>query len=196
MKPRSAMLALGLGLAACGGSRRATVAAPAAEPAAIVRTAEVVRTGGDGQVAVAGTVRARERAALAARIAASVVQLPYQEGQRVPAGAVVVRLDDAAARAAAEAAVRRPSPISTVPGPCSSRRRHPARSRAGDRRRQRGAGPARGRAGQRLLLGAARPLRWPAVRAPGQPGRRGDARRAARRGRSGRRSWPRTAAVE
>jgi RND family efflux transporter MFP subunit len=74
-----------------------------------VRTAQVVRTGGPGEVAVAAAVRARERAVLSARISASVILLPYREGQRVPAGAVVLRLEDAAGRAAvaaAEAAVR------------------------------------------------------------------------------------------
>jgi RND family efflux transporter MFP subunit len=69
-----------------------------------VRTAEVVRSGGAGEVAVPGAVQARRRAALAARMPASVTELPYQEGQWVKAGAVVVRLDDAAVRAAVVAA--------------------------------------------------------------------------------------------
>jgi RND family efflux transporter MFP subunit len=69
-----------------------------------VKTAEVVRTGGAGEVAVPGTVQARERAALSARMPASVTELPYQEGQWVKAGAVVVRLDDGAVRAAVAAA--------------------------------------------------------------------------------------------
>ena len=69
-----------------------------------MQTAEVVRTGGAGTVAVPGTVQARKRAALSARMPASVVELPYEEGQWVPAGAVVVRLDDAALRAAVAAA--------------------------------------------------------------------------------------------
>jgi len=74
-----------------------------------VKTAEVVRSGGAGDVAVPGAVQARNRAALAARMPASVTELPYREGQWVAAGAVVVRLDDAAVRAAvaaAEAGVR------------------------------------------------------------------------------------------
>jgi RND family efflux transporter MFP subunit len=69
-----------------------------------VQTAAVVRTGGAGTIAVPGTVQARKRAALSARLPASVVALPYEEGQWVPAGAVVVRLDDAALRAAVAAA--------------------------------------------------------------------------------------------
>jgi RND family efflux transporter MFP subunit len=107
---------LGLGLAACGGARASTggreaprASEPPAGPAREVRTAEVVRSDGTGEVAVPGTVQARERAALSARMPASVVALPYQEGRWVAAGAVLVRLDDAAARAAvaaAEAGVR------------------------------------------------------------------------------------------
>ena len=49
-------------------------------------------------------MQARKRAALSARMPASVTELPYQEGQWVAAGAVVVRLDDAALRAAVAAA--------------------------------------------------------------------------------------------
>jgi membrane fusion protein, multidrug efflux system len=99
MNAMRVVLALSFGLAACGGRATSTAAAPPAGPVSVVRTAAVVRTGGSGEIAVAGAVRARERAALAARVSASVIQLPYQEGERVPAGAVVVRLDDAAARA-------------------------------------------------------------------------------------------------
>jgi RND family efflux transporter MFP subunit len=80
-----------------------------AGPAKDVRTTEVVRSGGAGEVAVPGAVQARMRAALSARMSASVTELPYDEGQWVAAGAVVVRLADAAVRAtvaAAEAGVR------------------------------------------------------------------------------------------
>ena len=45
-----------------------------------------------------GAVQARQRATLSARMPASVTELPYQEGERVEAGAVVVRLDDGALR--------------------------------------------------------------------------------------------------
>lgn len=94
---------LGLGLAACGGHEKPSTTEAAAGPAKSVKTAEVVRTGGAGEIAVPATVRARQRAALSARMPASVTELPYQEGQRVEAGAVVVRLDDAALRAAVAA---------------------------------------------------------------------------------------------
>lgn len=100
---------LGLGLAACGGHEEPKAGEPAAGPPRDVRTAEVVRTAGKGELAVPGTVQSRRRAALSARMPASVTELPYREGQRVQAGAVVVRLDDAAVRAsvaAAEAALR------------------------------------------------------------------------------------------
>ena len=103
------LILLGVGLAACRGRQQPKADAPAPGPARDVRTAEVVRSGGTGEVAVPAAVQARKRAALAARVPASVTELPYEEGQRVPAGAVVVRLDDAAvhaAVAAAEAGVR------------------------------------------------------------------------------------------
>ena len=95
---------LGLGLAACGGHPEAKPEGPAPGPAKDVRTAEVVRSGGVGEVAVPAAVQARKRAALAARMPASVTELPYEEGQWIQAGAVVVRLDDAAVRAAVAAA--------------------------------------------------------------------------------------------
>lgn len=82
--------------------------APSGPPVA-VESAEVIRSGGGGEMSVPGSVQARQRAALAARIPASVVELPYREGDRVTAGAVLVRLDDAALRssvAAAEAALK------------------------------------------------------------------------------------------
>jgi len=93
-----------MALAACGRHEAKKVEEAPVGPARDVKTAEVVRTGGAGEVAVPGTVQARKRATLAARMPASVVELPYQEGQWVKAGAVVVRLDDAALRAAVAAA--------------------------------------------------------------------------------------------
>jgi RND family efflux transporter MFP subunit len=95
---------LGLGLAACGGHETQQAKQAPVGPAKDVRTAEVVRGGGVGQVAVPAAVQSRKRAALSARMPASVTELPYQEGEWVAAGAVVVRLDDAALRAAVAAA--------------------------------------------------------------------------------------------
>jgi RND family efflux transporter MFP subunit len=95
---------LGLGLAACGRHEQPKAHGPETGPAKDVRTAEVVRSGAVGEVAVPAAVQARRRAALSARMPASVTELPYQEGQWVEAGTVVVRLDDAAQRAAVAAA--------------------------------------------------------------------------------------------
>ena len=112
MRVRGSILTLtvaALAAAACGRHEARPATEAPAGPAREVTAAEVVRTGGVGEVAVPGTVQARKRAALSARMPASVVELPYQEGQWVEAGAVVVRLDDAALRAgvaAAEAAVK------------------------------------------------------------------------------------------
>ncbi len=93
-----------LGLAGCGRHETSTAAGTVMGPVREVHTAEVVRTGAAGIIAVPGTVQARRRAALSARTTASVALLPFQEGEWVPAGAVVIRLDDAAVRAAVAAA--------------------------------------------------------------------------------------------
>lgn len=99
---------LSFALAACGHEKPRASASVAAGPAKSVTTVEV-RRAGEGEVTVAASVQARQRAALSARVPASVVELPHREGERVEAGAVVVRLDDGALRsavAAAEAAVK------------------------------------------------------------------------------------------
>ena len=95
---------LALGLAACGGHETKEAPPPDLGPTRDVTTVEVQRVGEQGEVAVPGTVRARQRAALSARIPASVAELPVQVGQWVEAGAVVVRLDAAALRSALAAA--------------------------------------------------------------------------------------------
>jgi len=95
---------LGLGLTDCGGRVTPKASASPAGPPKNVRTAEVVRSDGAGEVAVPGAVQARKQAALSVRVPASVTALPYEEGQRVPAGAVLVGLADAAVRAAVAAA--------------------------------------------------------------------------------------------
>lgn len=97
-------LALGLGALGCGGQSAKPAAERPAGPAVDTRTAEVVRSGGGSERMLPGSVAARERAALSARVPASVAELPYREGQRVAAGAVVVRLDDAALRSGVDAA--------------------------------------------------------------------------------------------
>ncbi len=99
---------LAVALAACSGRREKPAAeTPAAAPARTVATTRVERVAG-GETSVAGVVRARQRASLAARVTASVVELPYREGAEIAEGAVVVRLDESAQRAsvgAAEAAL-------------------------------------------------------------------------------------------
>lgn len=99
---------LSFALAACGHEKPRAGASPAAGPAKSVTTVEV-RRAGEGEATVPASVQARQRAALSARVPASVVELPHREGERVEAGAVVVRLDDGALRsavAATEAAVK------------------------------------------------------------------------------------------
>jgi len=95
---------LALGLVACGGHETKEAPPPDLGPTRDVTTAEAQGVGEVGEVAVPGTVRARQRAALAARIPASVAELPVRVGQWVESGAVVVRLDAAALRAALAAA--------------------------------------------------------------------------------------------
>ncbi len=105
MKTREiALITAAVTAAACGGAPApAPGAAAAARPARNVSVA-VVGTADAVALDVPGTVQARQRAALSARIQASVVELPLREGQRVEAGAVVARLGDEALRAAVQAA--------------------------------------------------------------------------------------------
>jgi RND family efflux transporter MFP subunit len=111
-KPRPAaatLAAIAIGLAACGRESPRPTPDNAPTPPRSIRMAVVERTGGMGTIAVPAAVQARQRAALAARIPASVVELPWREGARVTAGAVVARLDDTALRSglvAAEAAAK------------------------------------------------------------------------------------------
>jgi RND family efflux transporter MFP subunit len=100
---RVGSLALALAWVACGPKQSKPSGGPPAAEAHEVSSAAVERIGA-AEASAPGTVRARQRATLAARIPASVVALPYGEGDRVPSGAVAVRLDDGALRAALAAA--------------------------------------------------------------------------------------------
>lgn len=104
----AAAAVVAMGLAACG--REVPPPTPRApQPARTIRTAAVQRAGGTGSTAVPASVQARQRAALAARIPASVVALPWREGDHVPAGALLARLDDRALQSgllAAESAAK------------------------------------------------------------------------------------------
>jgi len=98
------LTALAIGLAACGRESHRSVLEGGQTSPRSIRTVAVERTGGPGTLAVPATVQARQRAALAARIPASVVELPWREGDHVEAGALVARLDDAALRSGLVAA--------------------------------------------------------------------------------------------
>ncbi len=93
-----------MALAGCGRDKPETPSPQAAAwPPRSVRTATVEQTGGR-VITVPATVAARQSATLAARIPASVRELPRREGEPVAAGSVVARLDDAALRAGLAAA--------------------------------------------------------------------------------------------
>jgi RND family efflux transporter MFP subunit len=95
----TSVLVSSLLLASCHAERPKTAAPTPSGPAQSVATAAVTRVDG-ADATVPGTVRARQRAALSSRIPASLLALPYREGERVEAGAVLVRLDDTALRSA------------------------------------------------------------------------------------------------
>jgi RND family efflux transporter MFP subunit len=93
-----------VGLGGCGRERPRHAPPATITAARRVATVEVACTGEGATRTLPATVHARQRAALAARIAAAVVELPLREGEAVAAGAVLVRLDDAALRSALVAA--------------------------------------------------------------------------------------------
>jgi membrane fusion protein, multidrug efflux system len=103
-RPLALGLLAGVAAVACARHEARPVSEAPAGPPVATESAAVFRSGGDAELAVPGTVQARQRAALSARIPASVVELPYREGDRVAAGAVLVRLDDAALKSAVAAA--------------------------------------------------------------------------------------------
>jgi RND family efflux transporter MFP subunit len=98
------LAALAIGWAACGRPSAPPAAAGSQAAARPLATALVKSTGNAGATAVPAIVQARQRGALAARIQASVLELPWREGDRVARGAVVARLDDAALRSTLVAA--------------------------------------------------------------------------------------------
>jgi RND family efflux transporter MFP subunit len=104
MRKRSSVALLLAFAAACRG--RGGVTAPRAAAAAprAVRTAQVSMAPASGAV-VPATVVAQSRATLSARSISTVTALPFREGDRFAAGAVLVRLDDRAAVAAHAAAL-------------------------------------------------------------------------------------------
>lgn len=105
LRPSRLLLAPATLLAAFGCARHAPAPSPAPVAQAPIRvtTAAVSKVEGAGS-SVTATVHARERATLSARIAASVTELPYREGDFVAAGTILVRLEDGALRSALAAA--------------------------------------------------------------------------------------------
>ena len=77
---------------------------PTQLPTMRVQTVAAARAVEGAATQVPAVVASRLQAALAARIPASVVELPRRVGETVAAGEVMVRLDDAALRSAAHAA--------------------------------------------------------------------------------------------
>ncbi len=157
---RISSVALALGLAACGSKPEAPAGEPAVEPPRPVTTAAVERSGG-GEASAPGTVRARKRATLAARIATSVVALPYREGDRVAAGAVAVRLDETALRAAVAAAE-----AALFSADADLRRTESLESRGAATPREKEDAVARAAAARAALEGARDGLAYAALRAP------------------------------
>ncbi len=100
---RWAAVAALLGAAACGHDRGAPPPKMEAAPRR-VQVVPVSRSEAGGEVSVPGAVAARQHAALAARVPAAVMELPFREGERVAVGAVLVRLDDRALTSAVAAA--------------------------------------------------------------------------------------------
>ena len=84
---------------------RRTVLAPEAVKVTVARVGrgEVQETVTNSR---AGTVKARRRAQLSPDVGGRVLELPFRAGDRVPAGAVVLRLDDSIVRAQVEVAER------------------------------------------------------------------------------------------
>jgi membrane fusion protein, multidrug efflux system len=157
---RLALVAAALAVAACG-HEKAAVGVPPAGPPRKVATAEVGRAGAPGEITVPAVVRARERAVLAARLPASVLALPFREGDRVAAGAVLARLDDAALRAAVSAAQ---SSLSTAETDRARTEALLAKGAATPREREEA--DSRAAAGRAALAGARETLDYTVVRAP------------------------------
>ncbi|MBK8481353.1 MAG: efflux RND transporter periplasmic adaptor subunit [Proteobacteria bacterium] len=91
-----APLALALTLAGhTAGCHSAPPAPPAAPALAVarVRTQRVLAQSHEGREEVMGTVRAKLRASIEAKVSGRILKLPVALGQRVAAGALLVRLD-------------------------------------------------------------------------------------------------------
>jgi RND family efflux transporter MFP subunit len=123
---------------ACRASAAPELIASSAAPPRAVRTVEVVSSTGRGGFAPAVLV-ARSQAVLSARATAAVTALPFREGDRFSAGAVLVRLDNRAlvaslaavrAEAAAADADRARAESLLAKGAATPREAEQARARA------------------------------------------------------------------
>ena len=94
----AAAVASFLSLAACGG--QVEESAPVREAALNVRVQPVQRSEMASTVSVVGTTEPFARATVAAQLMGRIVAAEFEEGQRVSAGQVLVRLEDAALQAA------------------------------------------------------------------------------------------------
>ena len=87
-----------VGLVAGGSLLRFTLCAPEAIPVKVVR-AELGRVASTVSNTRAGTVKARQRAQMAPEVGGRVVEIARREGERVEAGTLLLRLNDASQRA-------------------------------------------------------------------------------------------------
>jgi membrane fusion protein, multidrug efflux system len=147
-------------ITACKGTPRSGAGAPASPPRPVTLV-EVSRAEGKGAAWVPATVRARRRASLSARITASVVELPFREGERFAAGAVLVRLDDAALRSAVAAAES-----AAAAAKAESARMESLRARGAATPREAEEASSRAAAAEAALLAARDNLAYAALRAP------------------------------
>jgi len=106
MKARIVWLVLGMAsvLGACRERGTPSATAPPEPTPRTITTVAVVRATEGGDADAPGVVQAMQRATLASRLQAAIVELPFREGDRVAAGAVVARLDAAAAESAVASA--------------------------------------------------------------------------------------------
>jgi RND family efflux transporter MFP subunit len=150
----------GVTLAACGGEPRREAGHPASPPRPVTLV-DASRTEGKGAAWVPATVHARRRASLSARITASVADLPFREGERFAAGAVLVRLDDAALRSAVAAAESAAAAAAAESGRMDS-----LRSRGAATPREAEEASSRAAAAEAALLAARDNLAYAVLRAP------------------------------
>jgi len=98
----AAALSVALLASSCGGSRREAV--PAAGTPVAVTVVRPVTSGADGELLLAGRVKAAEEVTIGARVAARLTSLVVRDGDRFHRGQALARFDEAETRGALEAA--------------------------------------------------------------------------------------------